>query len=98
MQLREGDAMSDAKHSPGPWHVDGPRQNVYDQRGRHIATATAHNVGIPEMFGNARLIAAAPVMREALQVLLDATKDVDPEEGAAKALEMLRSVGIALDD
>lgn len=82
--LTEVDAAASAAESDG-----------YDEdAGRIVSLAAAAR---DWMAGpDARLIAAAPTMRAALQVLLDATKSVDPEDGAAKAMAMLRAVGIEL--
>lgn len=64
-----------SKHTPGPWEVayqDKNGQSVV--KGKHIEVATCwhHCVGSieKEMHSNARLIAAAPDLLEALQMLL----------------------------
>jgi hypothetical protein len=61
-----------SKHTPGPWHVDqtlGFPRDVYAERGFMIATAyevqDADNG--PESCANARLMAAAPDLLEALK-------------------------------
>ena len=68
--------MSEAKHTPGPWLFDygtvppdgpGTYADIYVDGGD---TIIAHfNNLIPEGLANARLIAAAPAMLEALQGL-----------------------------
>ena len=76
-----GDAMS-AQHTPGPWVVGNLDKN--DQRlvrGEHfeIATCWHHCVGSieKEMEANARLIAAAPELLEALEQVLIEYDEVD---------------------
>ena len=61
------------KHTKGPWHV-GVKQAekiVYDARGWAIANATVYHGknDINEVIANARLIAAAPELLEALQLV-----------------------------
>lgn len=60
-----------AKHTPGPWHVsengDSPDDgyNIVDARGLYIAFADGNDPIEPaEAQANARLIAAAPEMRD----------------------------------
>jgi hypothetical protein len=60
----------ESKHTPGPWHI-GVRQAeqiVYDQKGWAVANATVYHgkEDREEMRANARLMAAAPEMLEAL--------------------------------
>ena len=62
----------DAKHTPGPWYVGQDDTNGQAiVRGEHIEIATCwhHCVGSieKEMRANARLIAAAPEMLDALR-------------------------------
>ena len=64
-----------AEHTPGPWRVaylDCNRQSVVMGEHIEIATCWHHSVGSieKEMHANARLIAAAPDLLEALRVLL----------------------------
>lgn len=61
----EGETMSETKHTPGPWHITN--HGTVDAADRQIASV--HNGGIMNM-GNARLIAAAPDLLEALGALL----------------------------
>jgi len=68
--------MTQAKHTPGPWHV-GVRQAeqiVYDENGWAVANATVHHgeSNIPESKANARLIAAAPDLLAALEAIAEA--------------------------
>jgi hypothetical protein len=59
--------MSDAKHTPGPWVADGCVVN-YDAQLPAIAVCVRHNA---EWEANARLIAAAPDLLDALCVAAD---------------------------
>ena len=64
-------------HTPGPWilrrHVNGPIADIYAPHDRPdcLATTAFHGWTFAEMEANARLIAAAPDMLEALEGLLD---------------------------
>ena len=63
-----------AKHTPGPWaYHNTPTPFIYVNAGGlpicQIYTSTAHGQSIGEQFANARLIAAAPELLEALQRL-----------------------------
>lgn len=68
--------MSAAKHSPGPWGVAG--STVYGEYADfhfHIAVVNAnYPEHIATQEANARLIAAAPELLEALQQLLQLTE------------------------
>ncbi len=58
-----------SKHAPGPWSFDGPRHNI------HVRLATNPDVRVCFMTSdgptreNARLIAAAPDLLEAAELL-----------------------------
>lgn len=74
------------KRTPGPWEVayqDKNGQSVV--KGEHIEVATCwhHCVGSieKEMEANARLIAAAPDLLEALHAMLSYTAMLDPSQG-----------------
>jgi hypothetical protein len=68
------------KHTPGPWYVGdlaapdlaGRNMLVYASSGYAVADAKIFHCmfGVPEMEANARLIAAAPDLLEALQHLM----------------------------
>lgn len=70
--------MSNTKHTPGPWHVgrvattQGQHFAITSPNGDHIATIgeaiNSHN-GSGNAYVNARVIAAAPELLEALQNL-----------------------------
>lgn len=57
----------DAKHTPGPWVVDGPR--VRTESAALIATTGYFREASTEI-ANARLIAAAPELLEAAQLVI----------------------------
>lgn len=60
--------MKHSKHTPGPWVIGKNGTAVTTKHGGYIATAdTGTNVEIDE--SNARLIAAAPEMLEALKLV-----------------------------
>lgn len=101
-----------AKHTPGPWFAGkpGPMRhcNVYGPENTHIATAN-HLIGghgpewidnpdmaIGEAEANARLIAAAPEMAEALRELLADKYLSDPvnADRMAKSRAALRKAGL----
>ena len=71
-----------AKHTPGPWSVDGERYYVRDdRRGELVAdcyTFTETDMGRvvdASCAANARLIAAAPELLEALKDLAEAARN-----------------------
>jgi hypothetical protein len=71
-----------SKHTPGPWLFEPAPHGAFDickdpnSLGRYmvIATRGPHDVRAAEMHANARLIAAAPDLLEALQGLLVAVQ------------------------
>lgn len=71
--------MSETKHTPGPWVVEDPIESLtpIGAHGRNGGKWVAHCLG-PHQAANARLIAAAPDMLEALTALL-ARFDDNPE-------------------
>lgn len=92
-----------SQHTPGPWHVgdnfSGPTI-VYNQKGWCVADCRAphgkfHPDGARE--ANARLIAAAPDLLEALRYLLaqtieqDEAYSIELTEGEADAAKMARA-------
>ena len=55
------------KHTPGPWEVDEYSQSIiWGPNGEHIADVRGFGAGLP-MIPNARVLAAAPKMLEALK-------------------------------
>ena len=63
------------KHTPGPWRVGTPPPNgeqcIGDSKGLMVAVATT-GIALNETLANARMIAAAPDLLEALEGLLNA--------------------------
>lgn len=57
--------MSNTKHTPGPWHTDG--KDVWVENGLNVDQASITRRVDTE--ANARLIAAAPELLDALQML-----------------------------
>lgn len=71
------------KRQFGPWHIESEPFNVWDDRGRLIATV--HCPLEPDEAwergcDNARLIAAAPDLLKALKAMLDPMRYEDFEE------------------
>ena len=62
-------------HTPGPWGLDG--NLIEGPDGERVACITAYSRRTPKQKANARLIAAAPELLEALRGLLNAP---DPDE------------------
>lgn len=67
-----------AKHTPGPWHMD-ERGDIVSEFGL-IARLYGWAKPDDETLPNARLIAQAPALLEALRMMLDAfnVKEIDP--------------------
>lgn len=62
------------KHTPGPWKAEGWKGIVVnDSNGHTLALAPGCSYSIEEMAANARLIAAAPDLLEALQNVIAST-------------------------
>lgn len=75
--------MSESKHTPGPWkwwttHEGSHRINP-EEGGLVIASCDTRNPFSYEQEANARLIAAAPDLLEALKDLLDTSVWADAE-------------------
>jgi hypothetical protein len=58
--------MSEEKHTPGPWLADGA--SVYEERDDFSVICNFWSSSLPEWEDNARLIAAAPDLLEALKM------------------------------
>jgi hypothetical protein len=71
--------MTNAQHTPGPWFVD-PTGDIgfwfVGDRDGGIADCDPGDRDIYECEANARLIAAAPDLLEALRVTVDALNDI----------------------
>ena len=74
-----------SKHTPGPWHVlVRPQANTYEVFGGKLSSS------IDARAANARLIAAAPDMLEALQAIAEA--EGQPDEVLQMAMIRARAV------
>lgn len=70
---------SETKHTPGPWKVIEGVSPIYNQligisasEGSHIGVVAEDRMALPSQWSaNARLIAAAPDLLEALQTIAD---------------------------
>lgn len=72
------------EHTPGPWtarrmHAGG--WDVFDPRGRDVVTVYGGGVGIESREANARLIAAAPDLLEALIEALPYVESCEYDNG-----------------
>ena len=67
--------MAEAKHTPGPWLADGA--SVYEERDDFSVICNFWSSSLPEWEANARLIAAAPDLLEALEQLVIEYDDVE---------------------
>lgn len=86
-------------HTPGPWHVGGKNGSiVYDAAGNAVADAkTFHGRHDAEVqTANAQLIADAPTMLEACQLMLQWLEDGTPDhlrgETERAILESVRAI------
>ena len=72
--------MSGGKHTPGPWALDQSSQiscvSAFDVNGEFIGIAY---MTLPNHEANARLIAAAPDLLDALKRLESATRILPPD-------------------
>ena len=77
--------MSAPKHTPGPWITDDKQSGdvfryVMPENGSVLPICRL-DVDRFEAEANARLIAAAPELLEALEAMLSHTADLDPMQG-----------------
>jgi hypothetical protein len=74
--------MSNTKHTPGPWMVDRPGTlfhiRTMDEINGTVATCDPCDFATQEQLANARLIAAAPELLEALRELVESVAISDP--------------------
>ncbi len=84
------------KHTPGPWMIDGISRDILAPDGELLATAYQMTVDVDEEMANpddtgvanARLIAAAPELLDALKAI---------HEGAARTISDSGDYSYALD-
>ena len=89
-----------AKHTPGPWFVqDIPTASIYisPAGGRPSVALALTKVNVPagETMANARLIAAAPDLLEALRYLLDNDGDCSADGIATCRAAIAKATGEA---
>ena len=78
--------MSETKHSPSPWHDNG--NEIEDATGKVIGGAISEQ--------DARLMTAAPELLAALESLMLAAENLDPQSGAPIGYdELLKAIGAA---
>lgn len=88
-----------SKHTPGPWEIDSGMRTAINKGGKHVAMVSFYKDGTPnsvdeiEHEANARLIAAAPEMLEALK----AVRAADDTHRLAEIPGMPRIVRIVVD-
>ena len=87
--------MSEAKHTPGPWQIAdennnscgvllGIEHNLVACLDRQCSNTWKIVIGRDEMLANARLIAAAPDLLEALEWVMDRLVDKHEDDIAAQ--------------
>jgi hypothetical protein len=81
-----------SKHTPGPWRVGAPGPNgchTVGTEGGLMTAMVAHSINHPEQasqaIADARLIAAAPELLEALQAILNSVPFHHGHKGAHDA-------------
>lgn len=69
--------MTETKHTPGPWMLDGLTVYALNDKGWNIFASLVQDPNTPrsELLANARLMRAAPDMLEALEMVRDADDD-----------------------
>lgn len=82
--------MSDSKHTPGPWRTSGPDgMDIEAEGGSTFWAFVSMDTPEAERKPNARLIAAAPDLLEALECLLKADHE-DVRSMAINAIDKAR--------
>lgn len=82
-------------HTPGPWTMDG--EHVLSARGDLLASCwPGERSTVAEEVANARLMAAAPLMLDALMQWAHAEADGDDEELHNARLSRLQAIAVAL--
>lgn len=83
-----------AKHTPGPWGAIGADVKTAGPTSRVICwTGVATDIPLDEIRANARLIAAAPDMLQALRDIAAATTGYDSEEVIAEIQGICARIG-----
>lgn len=71
-------------HTPGPWQVDAPEDESVEIAARIFAIAGLYETA-PEALPDARLIAAAPALRDTVAALADLADALAQENARLKA-------------
>ena len=91
-----GDKTGMSAHTPGPWYVDGLRKTRV-ATAEDLTIATAHagaDRSKNKAEANARLIAAAPALLEALEAILrDHSIDISVGNGSAARTAIAQAKG-----
>lgn len=97
MEAPGGEAAMSA-HTAGPWSVSTIPGHVTDVRapnGEFVANVDFDKrIGVAEVGANAKLIAAAPEMAEALRALLESRGPISADDAAKKARAALAKAGL----
>ena len=95
--------MNEAKHTPGPWftHREGFSSVYIEARIgggmlQEVASCGPTNEGSDQQEANARLIAAAPEMLEALKAMIDAERVYESGGRSSEELDALEKAHAAI--
>jgi len=83
------------KHTPGPWKTVRPESQysnsvrVFTERSQYLATVGGSDQLLDEIIANARLIAAAPELLEALQEVIEDGLKTNMESWITKAKDAI---------
>ena len=90
--------MTNTKHTPGPWNLEAGRSIVTSSGSFYLSYGKDKAFGAPyfsnfcELDSNARLIAAAPDLLEAVRWAADFLTDMQEDAHAARFAELVRKV------
>jgi len=70
-----------SKHTPGPWYINPIKANANGNRRIMAEQCTPVAVVPDHLVADARLIAAAPDLLEALELMLDRFRDTEGSHG-----------------
>jgi hypothetical protein len=93
-----------AEHTPGPWHASeeaaGNNPDIYIEAPGHGTVAEIGGGPLPVRRANARLIAAAPAMKEALEKIARYQGEHDGQDfdTAFQAVEKIARAALAKQD
>jgi len=81
--------MSETKHTPGPWRVDGDGRAAIIRGADMTIVSVRHRLPADVHFANARLIAAAPDMATFVERVLDYARECGDDALYAEADALL---------